>query len=63
MAERDDLDLIGLSRSTPEGQEVAFASSLSGQRGRRRTVARVLAFTWLGLMVLGLIGILVVVLV
>ena len=57
MAERNDLDLLGLSRSTAEGQTVALAGALSGQQGRRRTVARVLAFTWLGLMVAGLLGI------
>lgn len=57
MAERNDLDLLGLSRSTAEGQTVALAGALAGQQGHRRTVARVLAFTWLGLMVAGLLGI------
>lgn len=63
MADGGNLDLIGLSRSTADGPGVAFAEALSEQQDRRRTVTRVLAFTWLGLMVLGLLGILVVVVV
>ena len=57
MAERSDLDLLGLSHSTAEGKTLAFDGALSGQQGRRRTVARLLAFIWLGLMVAGLLGI------
>ncbi len=63
MADGGNLDLIGFSRSTADGPGVAFAAAPSEEQDRRRTVARVLAFTWLGLMVLGLLGILVVVVV
>jgi hypothetical protein len=43
----DDNDRIGLSGSTPVGQEVRFIAGLSGQTGWRRTVAKVFAVAFL----------------
>jgi hypothetical protein len=53
----DDRDRSGLTRSSVEGREVAFAGSLSGQQGWRRTAARVLAIGWLTLMAAGVLGV------
>ena len=44
----NDNDRIGLSGSTPEGQEVRLAGGISGQTGWRRTAAKTFAFVWLG---------------
>jgi hypothetical protein len=43
----NDNDRIGLSGSTPEGQEVRLAAGLSDQTGRRRTAAKAFALVWL----------------
>ena len=56
MADRDDRDLLGLTLRAPEGQRLVLAEDLVEQRERRRAVARVLGFTWLALMVVGLLG-------
>jgi hypothetical protein len=47
----NDNDRIGLSGSTPEGQEVRLAAGLSGQTGWRRTAAKTFALLWLAAMV------------
>jgi hypothetical protein len=46
----NDDDRIGLSGSTPVGQEVRLAAGLSGQTGWRRTAAKVFALLWLAAM-------------
>jgi hypothetical protein len=51
----DDNDRIGLSRSTPSGQEVRLAAGLSGQTGWRRTAAKVFALLWLAAMVVAIV--------
>ncbi len=56
MPEGDDSERIGLSRSTVEGQGVAFAAGLSGHNGWRRTAAKVLAYAWLAAAAAGLLA-------
>jgi hypothetical protein len=51
----NDNDRIGLSRSTPEGQEVRLAAGLSGQTGWRRTAAKTFALLWLAAMLAGIV--------
>jgi hypothetical protein len=51
----DDNDRIGLSGSTPVGQEVRLAAGLSGQTGWRRTAAKIFALLWLGLIAVGIV--------
>jgi hypothetical protein len=56
VATGDDGERIGLSRSTPDGQTVALAGALSGQRGWRRSMARVIAFGALTVIAVGVIA-------
>ena len=51
----NDNDRIGLSGSTPVGQELRFAAGLSGQTGWRRTVAKVFALLWLAAIGVGIV--------
>ena len=51
----NDNDRIGLSGSTPDGQEVRLASGLSGQTGWRRTAAKAFALLWLAAMVAAIV--------